>query len=58
MIQPKTHFDQVPLEVIKKLIEQQLAAEGIVEPPDETKKISSKVVPIALGARNGKGRKS
>jgi hypothetical protein len=58
MIVPKTHFDQVPLEVIKKLIEQQIAAEEVVEAPDEVKKISSKAVPVALGARNGKGRKS
>ena len=58
MIVPKTHFDQVPLAVIKKLIEEQIATEEIVEAPDKVKKNSSKVVPGALGARNGKGRKS
>lgn len=57
MIVPKTHFDQVPLEVVKKLIEEQIATEEIIESPDEVKKISSKVVPVGLGARAGKGGK-
>lgn len=58
MIQPKTHFDQVPLEAIKKLVEEQIATEEIVKSPDEAKKIRPKVVPVALGARNGQWRKS
>jgi hypothetical protein len=55
---PKTHFEQVPLEVLKKLIEQQIATEEIVEAPAKVKKTSSTVVPVAHGTRNGKGRKS
>jgi hypothetical protein len=58
MIVPKTHFEQVPLEVLKKLIEQQIATEEIVEAPAKVKKTSSTVVPVAHGTRNGKGRKS
>jgi hypothetical protein len=40
MIVPKTHFDQVPLAVVKKLIEEKIVTEVIVASPDETKKIS------------------
>jgi hypothetical protein len=57
MIVPKTHFEQVPLEVLKKLIEQQIATEEIVEAPAKVKKTSSKVVPVVRGVRNGKGGK-
>jgi hypothetical protein len=41
MIVPKTHFDQVPLAVVKKLIEEKIVTEVIVASPDEIKKTSS-----------------
>ena len=58
MIRQSTHFDQVPLEVVKKLIEEKVATEETVTSPDETKRISSTEIPAALVAVNGKGRKS
>jgi hypothetical protein len=58
MIRQSTHFDQVPLEVVKKLIEEKAAIEEAVASPDETKRISSTGIPVAPVAVNRKGRKS
>jgi hypothetical protein len=58
MIRQSTHFDQVPLEVVKKLIEEKAAIEEGVTSPDETKRISPKEIPVASVGVNGKGRKS
>ena len=58
MIRQSTHFDQVPLEVVRKMIEEKVAIEETVTPPDETKRISSPEIPVRSGAINGKGRKS
>jgi len=40
MFQPKTHFLQVPLETVKKLLEEQLLRESTAEPGQETKQDS------------------
>lgn len=58
MIRQSTHFDQVPLEVVKKLIEEKVAIEETVTSPDETRRIISTEIPVAPVAVNGKGRKS
>jgi hypothetical protein len=50
MIRQSTHFDQVPLEVVKKLIEEKVAIEETVTSPEE--------IPVAPVAVDGKGRKS
>jgi hypothetical protein len=57
MLRQSTHFDQVPLEVVKKLIEEKVAIEETRTSPDETKGISSTEIPVASDAVNGKGRK-
>jgi hypothetical protein len=57
MIRQSKRFDQVPLEVVKKLIEEKVAIEDAVAPPDETKKVRSTEIPAASGAVNRKGRK-
>jgi hypothetical protein len=58
MIRKSTRFDQVPLEVVKKLIEDKVATEVTVTSPDETKRVRSTEIPLASGAVNRKGRKS
>jgi hypothetical protein len=58
MIRQSTHFDQVPLEVVKKLIEEKIVIEETVTSSDETKRISYTKIPVASAAVNEKGRKS
>jgi hypothetical protein len=38
MLEPKTHFEQVPLEVIRKIIEEQIRRETTTEQDQGTKK--------------------
>lgn len=37
MAKPKTHFEQVPLEIIKKIVEEQIKQEEIAEPTSKPK---------------------
>jgi hypothetical protein len=41
MIDPKTHFDQVPLAVVKEILEKQIVPENVIEPGQVTKKKTS-----------------
>jgi hypothetical protein len=36
MAKPKTHFEQVPLEIIKKIIEEEIPPEVIIKPDPAT----------------------
>jgi hypothetical protein len=38
MLEPKTHFEQVPLEVIRKIVEEQILREATTEQDQGTKK--------------------
>jgi hypothetical protein len=45
MLEPKTHFEQVPLEIVKEIIEKQIKPEIATEPGHATeKKTSHKVL--------------
>ena len=41
MIEAKTHFDQVPLAVVKEMLEKQIVLESVNEPGQLTKKSTS-----------------
>jgi len=36
MVKPKTHFEQVPLEIIKKIVEEESPTEVIIKPNPAT----------------------
>jgi hypothetical protein len=38
MLQPKTHFEQVPLEIVRKIVEEQIQREAMTEQTQGTKK--------------------
>jgi hypothetical protein len=38
MPQPKTHFEQVPLEIVRKIVEEQIQRETTIEQTRGTKK--------------------
>jgi hypothetical protein len=42
MIEPKTHFDQVPLAVVKEILEKQVVPEDVIESGEVTKKKTSR----------------
>jgi hypothetical protein len=41
MRKPKTHFEQVPIEIVKKIVEQQVEREELAVPPITTGKEKS-----------------
>jgi len=38
MLEPKTHFEQVPLEIVRKIVEEQVRREKATEQDEGTKK--------------------
>jgi hypothetical protein len=54
----KTNFEQVPLEVVKKIVEEQAMREETTESGRGTKKKELEQVLLAIGRTNGKGRKT
>lgn len=38
MVKPRTHFEQVPLEVVKKIVEEEVQRQETDEPVRETRK--------------------
>jgi hypothetical protein len=40
MLEPKTHFEQVPIEVVRKIVEEQIRREITTEQDQGTKKIT------------------
>ena len=46
MIEAKTHFDQVPLAVVKEILESQVVLEPLIEPEQVTKKKASHDRPL------------
>jgi len=53
----KTRFEQVPLEVVKKVVEEQAKREQTTESGRGTKKEELEQVLLAIGRANQKGRK-
>jgi hypothetical protein len=53
----KTRFEQVSLEVVKKVVEEQAKREETTESGRGTKKEELEQVLLAIGRANGKGRK-
>jgi hypothetical protein len=53
MLQPKTHFEQVPLELVRKILEEQIQRESATEWTQGTKKKT--LEENLLGARTIKG---
>ena len=49
MVKPKTHFEQVPLEIIKKIIEVEIPPEAIIKPEPATnnKRQNKSLLPAA-----------
>jgi hypothetical protein len=37
MLEPKTHFEQIPLEIVRKIVEGQIRRETAAEQDQETK---------------------
>jgi hypothetical protein len=54
----KTTFEQVPLEVVKKVIEQQAEREETTESGRGTKKEDLEQIRLAISRANGKGKKA
>ena len=46
MIEAKTHFDQVPVAVVKEILESQVVLEPLIEPEQVTKKKASHDRPL------------
>ena len=36
MLQTKTHFEQVPIEIVRRIVEEQIRQEGVVKPNRDT----------------------
>jgi len=53
MLQTKTHFEQVPLEIVRKIIEEQIQRESMTEQTQGTKKKT--LEEALLGTRTIKG---
>jgi hypothetical protein len=53
----KTNFEQVPLEVVKKVVEEQAEREETTESDRVTKKEELEQILLAIGRSNGKGKK-
>jgi hypothetical protein len=54
MIEAKTHFDQVPLAVVKEILEKQVVLENVIEPGQLKKKKPLQEYPlIAEGKQSG-----
>ena len=54
----KRKFEQVPLEVVKKVVEEQASREETTESGQGTKKEELKQLLLAISKTNGKGRKT
>lgn len=38
MLEPRTHFEQVPLEIVRKILEEQIRREKVAQQDQSTKK--------------------
>jgi hypothetical protein len=52
MIKAKTYFEQVPLDIVKKIVEQQNEQEKVAVLPTTTRKKKAKVNPVEAIAVN------
>jgi len=48
MLKPKTHFEQVPLEIVKKIVEEEIPPETISERPPIRRKNKSQKDRLAI----------
>jgi hypothetical protein len=56
MLELKTHFEQVPLAIIREMIKQQNEAETATEPAQEVKKKTSHKPPSKAGTRQRRNK--
>jgi hypothetical protein len=49
MLKPRTHFEQVPLEIVKKIVEQEISTETVTERDPEARR--QKVEEDLLGTK-------
>jgi hypothetical protein len=57
MIEAKTHFDQVPLAVVKEILESQVVLKPLIEPDQVTKKKTSHDRPLKAEGRQSGGKR-
>jgi len=57
MIEAKTHFDQVPLEVLKEILESQVVLEPLIEPEQVTKKKTSQERSLKAQGKQSGGKR-
>ena len=57
MLEPKTHFEQVPLEIIKGIIEEQIEAEIAIEPVRVTKKKTAQARALSAKGNQRRGKR-
>jgi hypothetical protein len=57
MIEAKTHFDQVPLAVVKEILEKQVVLENGIEPGRVAKKKTSVERPLNAEGKQSGGKR-
>jgi hypothetical protein len=57
MIEAKTHFDQVPLAVVKEILESQVVLKPLIEPDQVTKKKTFHDRPLKAEGRQSGGKR-
>jgi hypothetical protein len=57
MIEAKTHFDQVPLAVVKEILESRVVLEPLIEPEQVTRKKTSRGRPLKAEGKQLGGKR-
>ena len=57
MIEAKTHFDQVPLAVVKEILGKQVVLENVIEPGQVKKKKTSDERPLNAEGKQSGGKR-
>jgi hypothetical protein len=57
MIEAKTHFDQVPLAVVKEMLAKQVVLENVIEPCQVTKMKASQEYPLNAEGKQSGGKR-
>jgi len=57
MIEAKTHFDQVPLAVVKEILEKQVVLENVIEPGQVKRKKTSRERPLNAEGKQSRGKR-